>query len=194
MASKNGSSIGKKALAFASRELAAGAGEMAGNNRGPFVKKYLAPLNLVEGNPWCAAFVSWCFLQACGDSRAMPFRYSASARGIFSECRKKGWLTADPMPGDLIAWTRGPVGSGKGHIGFVEKVQQGFLQTIEGNRTSKVERFQYESGRIEKLLGFIRIPNNVFAGGQEKTKRASLGHTSKIKKNRSALRQTVFAY
>jgi hypothetical protein len=45
-------------------ELNAGAGEEGGNNMGRWVRKYLQPAGLPEGNSWCAGFVSWCFLQA----------------------------------------------------------------------------------------------------------------------------------
>ena len=54
-----GSTLGRAALATAIGELKAGAGEVGGNNSGPWVKKYLAPAGLEEGEPWCASFVSW---------------------------------------------------------------------------------------------------------------------------------------
>lgn len=42
---------GRAALAAAIGELNAGAGEVGGNNSGPWVKKYLTPAGLPEGNP-----------------------------------------------------------------------------------------------------------------------------------------------
>ncbi len=73
-ASFGGTTAGRAALKVAIDEILAGAGEIGGNNKGKFVKKYLQPTGLPEGNSWCAAFVSWCFLQASGgDMKKMPF-------------------------------------------------------------------------------------------------------------------------
>src|SRR3546814_18353321 len=88
--------------------------EVGGNNLGPWVKKYLQPAGLDEGNAWCAAFVSWCFLQTVGeDKEDMPFRYSAGARHIFNQFKDKGWdLDKDalPEPGDIVCWWRLKIG------------------------------------------------------------------------------------
>src|SRR5438046_2558070 len=55
-----GSQLGRGALAAAIGELNAGAGEVGGNNSGPWVVKYLNGM-AEEGRSWCAAFGSWCF-------------------------------------------------------------------------------------------------------------------------------------
>jgi hypothetical protein len=69
-----GSGPDRKALWHAAAELERGAGESGGDNRGADVRRYLAPAGLTEPNNWCAAFVSWCYLQACkGDQGRMPF-------------------------------------------------------------------------------------------------------------------------
>src|SRR5205814_6762399 len=44
-----GSTIGRAALAAAIGELEAGAGEVGGNNAGPFVRKYLQVVDVDEG-------------------------------------------------------------------------------------------------------------------------------------------------
>jgi hypothetical protein len=62
-----------------------------------------------------------------------------------------------PLPGDLVFWTRSPVNKGLGHVGFVEYAHDGLIQTIEGNRTPRVERFKYEWETMPRLLGFIRV-------------------------------------
>src|SRR5204863_1081301 len=78
-----GSTIGRAALAAAIGELEAGAGEVGGNNAGPFVRKYLQVVDVDEGNSWCAAFVSWCYLQGCGGVVGrMPFPCCPGARGL----------------------------------------------------------------------------------------------------------------
>jgi hypothetical protein len=89
-AAAGGSGQGRKALSIAISELKRGAGEAGGNNRGADVRRYLAPVGLTEPNSWCAAFVSWCFLQACkGDQGRMPFAYSASARALLKQFRDR---------------------------------------------------------------------------------------------------------
>lgn len=155
-----GSGCGKKALAVALSELAKGAGEVGGDNKGPWVAKYLAGAGLKEGQPWCASFVSWCFLQACGgDKKKMPFPYLAGARNLYRACEKKGFVVQEPAAGDLIVWWRESLSSGKGHIGFVESVKDGYVYTVEGNKSPKVARFKYVKGRIDKLIGFVRVPD-----------------------------------
>lgn len=159
--STGGSKCGKKALAIAIAELEAGAKEIGGNNRGKWVRKYFKETGLPEGNPWCAAFASWCLFSACGEDKSkMPLPYLAGARNIFRAGRDKGWNVTDPKPGDLIIWWRESLHSGKGHIGYVEAVKDGFVYTVEGNKTPKVARFHYVIGRIDQLIGFIRIPDN----------------------------------
>jgi hypothetical protein len=41
-----------------------GVRELTGNNDGVTVETYLRSVGLTKGNPWCAAFVKWSFLQA----------------------------------------------------------------------------------------------------------------------------------
>jgi hypothetical protein len=157
-----GSAVGRAALRAAIHELNAGAGEEGGNNRGPWVKKYLQPAGLGEGFSWCAAFVSWCFLQAAdGDKTMMPFKYSAGARNIYNQLKQRGLLydsnSVMPLPGDVVSWWRVSTTSGFGHIGLVHHYQDGFLYTIEGNKAANVAGFSYVKTRMEKLLGYGHI-------------------------------------
>ena len=76
-------------------EVNAGAQEIGGDNRGPFVQKYLQPAGLPEGNSWCASFVSWCVLQACGGVKErMPFTYCPGARALLKQFQDEGWAFA----------------------------------------------------------------------------------------------------
>jgi hypothetical protein len=159
-----GNAVGRGALQFAISELAAGAGEVGGNNRGPFVKKYLEPAGLPEGNSWCAGFISWCFLQASGgNKKAMPFKYNAGARNIYNQFKEKGWNfdggdpNKQPQPGDIVAWWRVSLPSGFGHIGIVHHVKDGFIYTLEGNKAANVAGFSYVKTRMDKVLGYGRV-------------------------------------
>lgn len=157
-----GTSIGRSALQIAIDELNGGAGEEGGNNRGPWVKKYMQPANLSEGDPWCAGFLSWCYLQACGGNKMnMPFKYNAGARNIFNQFKNKGWVfdgaTKTPEPGDIVSWWRVSLQSGKGHIGIIHHCADGFIYTIEGNKAANVAGFSYAKTRMDKLLGYGRV-------------------------------------
>lgn len=159
-----GSTRGRAALAAAIGELKAGAGEVGGDNCGPFVRKYLAPAGLDEGNPWCASFVSWCFLQAVGGARsAMPFAYAPGARTLLAEFKRNGWSNApgsayQPVPGDIVVWWRVSLAGWLGHTGLVHSVRDGMLYTIEGNRSPRVQGFSYVLSRMDKVLGFGHVP------------------------------------
>ena len=155
-----GSERGRVALQTAIDELKSGACEVGGNNCGPSVKKYLHGI-VPEGNPWCAGFVSYCFSQ---NPAGIPFPYSVGARKILQEFQQRGWANKPasgylPQPGDVVVWWRDQPTSGKGHIGLVHQVRDGFLYTIEGNKQSRVEGFNYVFSQIDKLLGFGHVPD-----------------------------------
>ena len=159
-----GSKTGRAALQVAINELKAGAGEVGGDNKGPWVKKYLQPTGLSDGYSWCAGFTSWCFLQAAGGKKdEMPFTYSAGARKIYNQLKAKGKIAKGndsyyiPLPGDVVVWWRESLASGLGHIGIVHHYKNGFVYTIEGNKAANVAGFSYVKTQIDKLLGFGRI-------------------------------------
>jgi len=133
-------------LEFALAELAAGACEQGGNNRGPWVKKYMGE----EGLPWCVAFATWCFRQACarrGREPAVRERWSSSR--LVKEAKSKGLLikpgTQDEhrlAPGHFFVMRGGP--TGYRHTGLIREL--GFerpggtgapvlahIRTVEGN-------------------------------------------------------------
>ena len=154
------------ALEIAQNEIAAGACEQDENNAGPFVEKYLLGLAEPPAN-WCAAFVSWCYLEAFKRSYSAPpkdwdfyrFRYSLSARAIHNEFKKYNRLVDVPVPGDLIFFWRGSINSWMGHIGLVFAIDLDLnkLITIEGNKgkfPAKVDYYRYWLNDIPQLLGF----------------------------------------
>jgi len=163
------------ALSVALGEHIAGAREIGGNNQGSWVRKYLNNL-AQEGSDWCASFVSWCFRET---GFAMMFSYAPLALDIRNEFRRKEekrrrpyggqgdrWFYApedsyEPVPGDLIVWKRGDPTSPWGHIGIVFAFRNGWLYTIEGNRTNKVQLFRHKRAEMKRLLGFCHIPDDV---------------------------------
>jgi hypothetical protein len=159
-----GSASGRAALQAAINELRAGAGEVGGNNSGPWVIKYLQPAGLGAGNSWCASFVSWCYLQAAsGDKSGMAFSYCPGARAPLTEFKDKGWAKGpqsgySPQPGDIVVWWREKLEGWLGHVGLVYQLKDGMLYTIEGNRSPKVQGFSYVFSRMDKLLGYGHVP------------------------------------
>jgi len=155
-----GSKSGRAALAIAIEELKAGAQEIGGNNRGPWVNKYLNGL-AEEGSSWCAGFVSYCFFNS---GMAMPFNYTVSARDLLNQLNSRKWIYqlsdfSSPESGDIVFWWRNHSQSWQGHVGIVHHYHNGILNTIEGNRTSRVEGFSYRIGEMKGVLGFGRVPD-----------------------------------
>lgn len=94
----------------------------------------------------------------------MPFPYTVGARDILQHFKKKDWAVSPdsgyiPLPGDVVVWWRDSPPSGKGHIGMVHQFREGFLYTIEGNKSPMVQGFSYVFSRMDKLLGFGHVPD-----------------------------------
>jgi len=157
-----GTERGRAALATAIGEIAVGACEQGANNCGAFVEKYLNGIVPTPAN-WCAGFVSWCFSR---HPDGCPWPYSLGARDIREKFRRRGWLydvslDAPPQPGDVIFWWREQPDGWMGHVGLVHEFRDGIVYTIEGNKggfPAPVHRYDYVLGRIDKLLGFGRVP------------------------------------
>lgn len=148
--------LGRLAITCARGEMVSGAREMGENNAGPFVEKYLAPIDRKTG-AWCAGFVSYCVRTAAAELReSMPFDYSGTARGILAQLEQ----TNEPMAGDLAFWWRVAPTSWQGHVEIVTHVADGVLWTIGGNRgryPAPVRAFSYVIERESKMLGFAKL-------------------------------------
>lgn len=161
---RGGTSHGRRALRRSISEMTDGAREIGGNNRGRYVERYLAGI-VDPPASWCAGFVSFCYAREDGEP---PFNYSLGARDIRSQFKSRGWaydLGEDfPAPGDIVVWWRGQPEGWMGHIGLVHHLEDGVLWTIEGNKGSfpaRVRTFPYVLSRVERLLGFGRVPDDV---------------------------------
>ncbi len=82
-----------------------------------------------QGQPWCACFVTWCFVQAFGSDMAAnllrhyPYVYCPTMANLFT-------LHANPKRGDIVIFKN------KGeftHTGIVTGVNGDYFTTIEGN-------------------------------------------------------------
>nr|DAO69859.1 MAG TPA: hypothetical protein [Caudoviricetes sp.] len=82
-----------------------------------------------QGQPWCACFVSWCFMKAFGLETARkllkhwPYVYCPTMSGLFT-------LNANPKVGDIVIFKYNGTFT---HTGLVTAVVGDRFYTIEGN-------------------------------------------------------------
>ena len=92
--------------------------------------KYWRDVHLAyQGQPWCAAFVSWVLMQAFGKATATamlkhwPYVYCPTLGNLFTK-------HANPEVGDIVIFYRGGTFA---HTGIVTAVNGDKFTTIEGN-------------------------------------------------------------
>ncbi|MGN0182185.1 MAG: CHAP domain-containing protein [Candidatus Ornithomonoglobus sp.] len=79
--------------------------------------------------PWCACFVTWCFVQAFGRDyaelllRHYPYVYCPQMQSLFT-------LNANPKKGDIVIFKRSGTFT---HTGLVTSVKGDYFTTVEGN-------------------------------------------------------------
>jgi hypothetical protein len=137
-------------IKYAQQHLAQKPQEIGGDNRGPWVRLYLNAVNTAEGNPWCAAFASYCMQQA---SKSMgvsePIKGSAGCASLASEANAAKspikHLTADQIPKDkslLGSLFLVKIGNDYDHTGIVCRDGQDVIYTIEGNAREPQDTLQ----------------------------------------------------
>ena len=98
---------------------------------------------------WCACFVSWCADQ-CGllDSGAVP-KFAGVGTGVQWFQSRGQWLdgSATPEPGMIVFFQwYGSDSLIADHVGIVERVENGRIDTIEGNSDNMVRQNSYPVG------------------------------------------------
>ena len=109
-----------------------------GNEGGEPYWSYMGFTSRVD---WCACFVSWC-ANECGyiESGVMPnFSWCETGVNWFKE--RDRWLApgSTPAPGDIIFFDWNNNGD-PDHVGIVERVDDGYVYTIEGNSGDAVRQ------------------------------------------------------
>ena len=105
-----------------------GVHESGGNNRGARVEQYLASVGLPPGEPWCAAFVAFCFQQA----RVPGWPATGDTWALEAWAKENGVYTDHPNPGDVFLMLKAD--GTPFHTGFVAGVNLDTeIATIEGN-------------------------------------------------------------
>lgn len=136
-----------------------------GSNKGPKVNQYLASVGLEPGLYWCAAFVYWCFDTASAKlNRANPLVKTGHVMSHWNKTTGKRILAADAAdnpslvkPGHIFILN---TGGSAGHTGLVEKIEGGFIHSIEGNSNNSGSRngigvFQLQRKIVKINRGFI---------------------------------------
>ena len=98
---------------------------------------------------WCACFVSWC-ANECGyiEAGIIP-KFSSCSRGVEWFQNHGQWQdnTYVPRPGDIIFFDWDKQNKGQDgvsdHVGIVEKVENGYVYTVEGNSSDRCRENRY---------------------------------------------------
>jgi len=136
-----------------------------GSNSGKEVDTYLRSVGLRPGNYWCMAFVFWVYDETCKRMKIQnPLQVTG---GCLSQWNLvKNAVKADNKETHLIV--KGSIfimkfTKGKGHTGIVESVEDGYVNTIEGNTDSEGGRdgqgVYRRRRRISSIYGFIIVQN-----------------------------------
>jgi hypothetical protein len=137
------------------------------SNRGPEVVEYLKRAGVSGGNPWCCAFIYWCFDEAANSiGVSNPMVKTAGCLNHWNRAESHGatritraQAVADPSlikPGMVFIMD---FGGGLGHTGLIESIAGGFITTIEGNTDASKTR---EGGGVYRLTRKIPSVNKGF--------------------------------
>lgn len=131
-----------------------------GSNRGPQIDKYVLSvgLNPADKNPWCAAFIYWCFQQAA-DAMGVKNPMFKSGHVLTQwRMRKEKYRVYTPQPGDVGIMD---FGKDKGHMFIVEIGHLDKTDNVEGNTNDEGSREGFEVCRRDrqraKVLGYLRF-------------------------------------
>ena len=112
-----------------------------------------------QGQPWCAAFVSWVLMQAFGQVAAeklvkhWPYVYVPTLAGDFTNY-------ANPKAGDIVMFKHGGIFT---HTGIVTSVSGDYFTTIEGNTSGGSTIIANGGGVCSKGYYNSNLPGTKFA-------------------------------
>jgi hypothetical protein len=162
MGHRLGTRVMLKALSLAIADI--GKGEEERNNE----SDWLRTVRVSDGTgkdgfargPWCASWVSYCFVRAImklGAEGLIPWESSRGARALGRWLKANAWELEVPTPGAIGIYSRGPVGGWQGHAVIFESYypDQDSAFTVEGNVgrfPAKVQAIKYSHGSWRKRL------------------------------------------
>nr|DAH51934.1 MAG TPA: PlyB like endolysin [Bacteriophage sp.] len=111
-----------------------------------------------QGQPWCAAFISWCVIKAFGLDTAKkllkhwPYVYCPTMADLFT-------LNSNPKVGDIVIFYRNGVFA---HTGIVIKVSGDQFWTVEGNTSGGSTIIANGGGVCQKSYYNSNLPGTKF--------------------------------
>ena len=119
-----------------------------------------------QGQPWCSAFQSACFLETYGEEKAQAllcgglYSYYTPADAKFFK-NKGQWVTSGYKPGDVCFFK---VGNDIGHIGLIVEVNGNMVTTIEGNTSPSNKANNVVSNGGGVFYKYYTIPSSYLIG------------------------------
>jgi hypothetical protein len=111
-----------------------------------------------QGQPWCACFVSWCFMKAFGQDKAKkllrhwPYVYCPTLGNLFVK-------NANPKVGDIVIFYHGGRFT---HTGIVTLVNGDKFSTVEGNTSGASGIIPNGGGVCAKSYLNSKLPGTKF--------------------------------
>lgn len=142
----------------------------------------------MNGTYWCASFLSWLFYTCFGNAvgrQLLCGAYSAACETIRQNFIKKKRYKSIPQAGDVIFFS-GTRHSGANHIGYVYKVADAKVYTVEGN-TSGASGVVNNGGGVakksyavtnSKILGYGRPDFSILNGTETASESSKATSTS----------------
>jgi len=174
----NPSSYGLAVLHNAQADI--GVSEDLGKNDGQRIREYFKHFGMGAKQDWCAAAVSSWMLEA-GSS---PIKGAVGAREVGNQFAQANlWIPKNKIepkhliPGNIAVWSRGPQGSGLGHIGVIESSNGNNFTSIEGNSGPKSNAVVRNSHSIKDAnllgIGMLTLESKIASASREFWKKLS---------------------
>lgn len=124
-----------------------------GSNWGLPVKNYLNSVGINFPASWCMAFVFWCFSEASKNIKST--NTAIKTGGVLAAWNKSDAKIKSKTPkiGSVFIMD---YGKGLGHTGIVEKFDEKYIYTIEGNTNDTGSREGIEVCRRKRLKTTIK--------------------------------------
>lgn len=141
-----------------------------------------------QGQPWCAVFVTWVFVQAFGEIEAkkllrhFPFVYCPKIATLFTQ-------KDSPCKGDIVVFWRKQEFS---HTGIVVDVSGDCFETVEGNTESGSSVIANGGGVYRKRYCLSDLPGTKFLRpNYEESEGLSVSQYEELKQEIKDLTDTV---
>jgi hypothetical protein len=119
-----------------------GVREVGGLNRGPQVELYLAAVGRPAGDPWCCAFVVWCYREATlrASTLTLPLHRTGKCARLWARADVL-WRSDQPSVGAVYIHLVDPGDpESAGHCGIVTGFTDRTVMAVEGNTNASGSR------------------------------------------------------